>query len=74
MHAGDPQDHHSFSDSLGGTHRTQKSCYMYSTGKYTQYFVITYKGKESKEEHTHTHTHTYISESLCCTPETNMIL
>ena len=24
---------------------------LYSTGSYTQYFVITYKGKESEEEH-----------------------
>ena len=52
---------------------------------YTQYFVITYKGKESEKSyiyvclyvcvcvyiHTHTHTHTYIhkAESLCCAPD-----
>ena len=38
----------------------------YSTGNNTQYFVITYKGKESEKE--------YITKSLCCTPETNMTL
>ena len=36
---------------------------LYSTGNYTQYFLITYNGKESGKEfihtHTHTHTHTY---------------
>ena len=37
----------------------------YSIGNYTQYFVITYEGKESEKK---------ISESLCCTAETNMIL
>ena len=39
---------------------------LYSTGNYTQYFVVTYKGKESEKE--------YISESLCYTPETNTTL
>ena len=38
---------------------------LYSTGNSAQYFVVTYKGRESEEE--------YISESLCCTPKTNMI-
>ena len=33
---------------------------LYSTGNYTQYFVITYNGKEYvKNTHTHTHTHTH---------------
>ena len=40
---------------------------LYSTGNYTQYFVITYNGKENEKEytyshtyiHTHTHTHTH---------------
>ena len=27
---------------------------MYSTGNYTQYFVITYKGKESEKEYNYT--------------------
>ena len=35
---------------------------LYSTENYTQYLVIIYKGKESE-----------ITESLCCTPETNTI-
>ena len=48
---------------------------LYSTGNYTQYFVITYKGKVSKT-HTHTRAHTYmynthmyvcITEMMCCT-------
>ena len=39
---------------------------LYSTGNYTQYFIIIYKGKESKKEYT------YIYESLWCTPETNI--
>ena len=34
---------------------------LYSTGNYTQYFVITYKGKEpEKGIHTRRHTYTYI--------------
>ena len=41
---------------------------LYSTGNYIQYLVITYNGKESEKEYI------YISESLCCTPETNAIL
>ena len=36
-----------------------------STGSCTQYFVITYKGKESENDLI------YINESLCHTPETN---
>jgi len=36
---------------------------LYSTGSSTQYFVITYKGKESEKAyiytHTYTHTHMY---------------
>ena len=32
---------------------------MYSTGHYTQYFIISYKGRES-EEYIYTHTHIYI--------------
>ena len=33
---------------------------LYSTGNYTQYFVLTYKGKESGEEYTQTHRETHI--------------
>ena len=51
----------------------------YSTGIYTQYFVITYKRKESEYTHTHkdthAHTHVYINtESLCYTLENNTTL
>ena len=55
---------------------------MYSTGNSTQYFVITYKRKESEKEYIYiyiyiyTHIYTCIckTESLCCTPKTNKIL
>ena len=43
---------------------------LYSTGNYTQYFVVTYKGKESEKEYiyiyintpiyTYIHTHIYL--------------
>ena len=56
---------------------------LYSTGNYTQYFVITCKGRESEEEWIYTslslslsiyiHTHIYIY-IYPCTPETNTIL
>ena len=39
----------------------------------TQYFVITYKGKESEREYIYI-IYMFISESLCCTPETNTTL
>ena len=32
---------------------------LYSTGNYTQYFVITYKGKESEKEKIYIHTYIY---------------
>ena len=47
---------------------------LYSPGNYTGYFVITYKGRESEEEHIRTHVYTGVAQSLSCTPETNMIL
>ena len=40
------------------------------TRNYTQYFVIIYKGTESEKEYKYI----YITESLCCTPETNTTL
>ena len=49
---------------------------LYSTGNYTQYFVMTYNGKEYEKEYTYshtyvyTHTHIYKIESLCWTLET----
>ena len=42
---------------------------LYSTGNYTQYFVITYMEKESEKEYTYIYV--CITESLCCTPETS---
>ena len=39
---------------------------LYSTGNYTQYFVIACKGKLSGKEH--------MTKSLCCTLETNTAL
>ena len=39
---------------------------LYNTGNYIQYLVITYDGIESEK--------IYITESLCCTHETNTIL
>ena len=41
---------------------------LYSTENYTQYLVITCMRKESEKEYI------YKTESLCCTPETNMTL
>ena len=40
---------------------------LYSTRKYTQYSVITYKGKKSEKKDTYV----CITESLCCSLETN---
>ena len=34
---------------------------LYSTGNYTQYFVITYKGRESEEDFIYIYTHTYVN-------------
>ena len=45
---------------------------LYSTGNYIQYFVITYKGKESEKEQLQIDTQ--IFESLCYTLETNTTL
>ena len=44
---------------------------LYNTGNYTQYFVITYMGKESEKECMY---NVCITESLSCTPETNTTL
>ena len=34
---------------------------LYSTGNYSQYFIVTYKGEEyEKEYYTHPHPHTHI--------------
>ena len=42
---------------------------LYSTGDYIQYLIISYNGKESEKEYIQ-----IITESLCCTPETNTTL
>ena len=44
---------------------------LYSTGNSGQYSVISYTGKQFERKWINC---MYISESLCCTPETNMIL
>ena len=41
-----------------------------SAENYSQYFVITYKGKESEKEQIYI----CLTESLCCTPEANTTL
>ena len=41
-----------------------------TNGSYTQYSVITYKGKESEK----IYICIFITESLCCKPKINMIL
>ena len=43
---------------------------LYSTGNYIQYPVINHNGKEYEKEYVHI----CITESLCCTPETNTTL
>ena len=43
---------------------------LHSTGNYTQYVVITYKGKEYEK----IDTYAYITESFFCTPETKTTL
>ena len=48
---------------------TQQGLIIYSTGDYIQYPVTTYHGKESEKKKI-----LYITESLCCTPETNTAL
>ena len=39
---------------------------LYSTGKYTQYYAVTYKGKEK--------TFVFVTESFCCTSEPSTAL
>ena len=45
-------------------------------GSYTQYLVMTYNGRESEKENMYVCVcvYIYITESLCCTPETNTTL
>jgi len=44
---------------------------LYSTGNYTQDFVITYQRKESGKEYICVNTYICITESLSCVSETN---
>ena len=46
---------------------------LYSTRNYTQYLVITYNERETKKR-LYIYICVYITESLCCTPETNTTL
>ena len=53
---------------------------LYSTGTYTQYFVILFNGQESEKEYIHIYS-TYMYMCVCvylnhlsCTPETNTTL
>ena len=46
---------------------------LHSTGNYIQYLVINYNGKEP-EKNIHKTEYICITESLCCTPETNTTL
>ena len=46
----------------------------YSTGKSTQYSVMTYMRKESKEEWIYAYLRIFITDSLYCTAETNTTL
>ena len=52
------------------TYQANNRDLLYSTGTYSQYLVITYKGKESEKEYTYIR----ITESLCSTLEINTAL
>ena len=45
---------------------------LYSTGNDTQYLIITYNGRKDKKR-IHISIYICITESLCCTPETNTL-
>ena len=47
---------------------------MCSSGNSTQYFLITYTGRELEKEWDNRCIHISITESLCCAPETNTTL
>ena len=51
------------------TYKITNKDLLYSTGNCTQYFVMTYMGKESKKR-----VGIRITDSLWCTPETNTAL
>ena len=51
------------------TYKVTNRDLLYSTGNSTQYFVMTYMGKESKKR-----VGTRVTDSLWCTPQTNTAL
>ena len=53
--------------------KIDKNALLFSSENYIQHLVITYNGKESEKEYIYIYTHILISESLCCTPETNTV-
>ena len=53
---------------------THTHTHTHTTLLYTQYFVITYSGKESKTEYTYVYTHTHTHTPLCSIPETDTTL
>ena len=62
------------------TYKINNKDLLYSTGNYIQYLVISCKGKDSEKGniymffYKYINTYIYITESLCCTPETNTAL
>ena len=52
--------------------QTDNKDLLQSKRNYTQNLVITYNGKESEKDYIYIYA--CITESLCCTPETNTIL
>lgn len=44
---------------------------MYNTGNSAQYSVMAYMEKESQKKNQRVDIHTYVTDPLCCTPETN---
>ena len=47
---------------------------MYNTENATQYSIIAYTGKESEKEWIYVYVYISVTESLCCTPEINILL
>ena len=52
--------------------RINNKVLLYSTGNYSQYPVINHHGKEYEKEYIYIYI--YISETRCCTEETNATL
>ena len=75
------------SKGMGGRHKLgvwdkHRHTTIYKIGKQqrptvqhsTQNLVITYNGKESEKEHIYVYMYICITDSLCCTLETNLTL